>query len=268
VPSIASMYSYLPDKLTAKPPILVLAHYCGGTASGVFGRRRRDTEAVAQMVKYAITTYSGGQVTHTPQEWDDLVRGMSPGYSGHRPRMQLFHGDGDGTINDEKHTEAIKQWTDGLGLSVAPTSTDGVTLGRWQQEFADSQARSGARGGLHAWEAPSARALMTGPQRENRAPKRSNEILFGLHADARHLGDGLIRAAGTAQPRRPRPDQAGRFPGSCFRTSKDGRDAQTGGQRGEFVHAWRCRIALECEMLSPRRVLRRSPRAAALVSPR
>jgi len=100
VPSYISMYIYVPDKLAASPPILVVAHFCGGSASAVFGQAQGggivaaadkygfimilpqttnpassakcwdvgskqslthdgggDTQAVAQMVKYAITTY-------------------------------------------------------------------------------------------------------------------------------------------------------------------------------------------------------------------
>lgn len=236
VPGTASMYIYVPDQLAANPPILVLAHYCGGTASAVFGQAQGggivgaadqygfiivvpqtsnncwdvgstkslthdgggETQAVAQMVKYTITEYeanadrvyvtgdssggmmteallavypevfkggsafagvpagcwavgnpdgswsnqcAGGQVTHTPTEWGDLVRGMDPGHTGHRPRVQLFHGDADGTIDYKNHTEAIKEWTDVLGLSTDPTSTETVTVGshqatrqRWENE--------------------------------------------------------------------------------------------------------------------------------------
>ena len=38
VPAGVSMNIYVPDKLAAKPPLLVLSHYCGGTASAVFGQ--------------------------------------------------------------------------------------------------------------------------------------------------------------------------------------------------------------------------------------
>ena len=83
---------------------------------------------------------AGGSVTHTPQEWGDIARMMHPGYTGHRPRVQLFHGDADTIIRYANHTEAIKQWTNVLAVSTSPTSTDrGVTLGnhsstrqRWQ----------------------------------------------------------------------------------------------------------------------------------------
>ncbi len=241
VPSTVSMYIYVPDKVATKPPILVLVHYCGGTASAVFGQARTggivsaadqygfvmvvpqavddagkgrcwdvgstksltrdgggDTQAIAQMVKYALSKYqgdaervyvtgdssggmttqallalypdvfkagsafagvpagcwaagnptgswsgqcAGGTVTHTAQEWGDIARKMYPNYSGHRPRVQLFHGDADSTIKYANHTEAIKQWTNVLGLKTDPTTTDTVTLGqhqatrrRWQNE--------------------------------------------------------------------------------------------------------------------------------------
>jgi hypothetical protein len=76
---------------------------------------------------------AGGSVTHTSQEWGDIVRKMYPGYTGHRPRVQLFHGDADTTIRYANHTEAIKEWTDLLGLDTNPTSTEtGITLGTRQ----------------------------------------------------------------------------------------------------------------------------------------
>ncbi len=227
MPATASMYIYVPDKLAAKPPILVLAHFCSGTASAVFGQAQGgglikaadqygfivvvpqtsnncwdvgstkslthdgggDTQAIAEMVKYTLTKYSanpdrvyatgdssggmmtqalmavypdvfkggsafagvpagcwavgdpdgswsnacaGGQVTHTAQEWGDMARAMDPGYTGPRPRVQLFHGDADATINYNNFKEAIKQWTNVLGLSTDPTTTTSVTLGTHQ----------------------------------------------------------------------------------------------------------------------------------------
>jgi poly(hydroxyalkanoate) depolymerase family esterase len=228
VPSDVSMYIYVPDKVVTNAPILVVIHYCGGTASAVFGQaqgggivkasdqngfimvfpssgrcwdvvsdkaRKRDgggdSDAIRQMVKYAVDhkggnadrVYStgdssggmmtelllavypdvfkagaafagmpagcrgsnesgsgggysgacaGGSVTHTAQEWGDLARSMDPGYTGHRPRVQLFHGDADGTINYKNFTEAIKEWTNVLGLQTNPSSTTSVTLGMHQ----------------------------------------------------------------------------------------------------------------------------------------
>ncbi len=236
VPSAISMYEYVPAKLAANPPILVVSHYCGGTASGVFGEAEGggivaaadqygflmifpqtsnncwdvgttkslthdgggDTQAIAEMVKYEITrrgadadrvyatgTSSGammteallavypdvfkagaefsgvpagcwsasdstgqwsspcatGQVTYTASQWGDMVRAMDPGYSGVRPRIQLWHGTADQTIDYNNQLEAIKEWTDVLGLNPTPMSTESVTFDNHQwtrQKWQDS----------------------------------------------------------------------------------------------------------------------------------
>jgi MYXO-CTERM domain-containing protein len=58
---------------------------------------------------------------------------MDPNYTGHRPRVQMFHGDADTTIRYANHTEAIKEWTNVLGLSTDPSSSQtGLTLGTHQ----------------------------------------------------------------------------------------------------------------------------------------
>jgi len=38
LPSDVSMYVYVPDRVASNPPVLALVHYCGGTASAVFGQ--------------------------------------------------------------------------------------------------------------------------------------------------------------------------------------------------------------------------------------
>lgn len=213
------MFAYVPDKVAAKPPLLTVIHYCGGSAQAVFGQAQGgglvkaadmygfilivpsnadasgkngrcwdvsskkaqtrdgggDTHAIAQMVKYALTQYhanadrvyctgdsSGGMTTQlmlalypdvykagssfagvpagcsnafdgaglcglgaqTAQQWGDRVRAMNSGYAGHRPRVQLFHGDADATIKFPNHGESVKEWTNVLGLAAAPGTTD------------------------------------------------------------------------------------------------------------------------------------------------
>jgi poly(hydroxyalkanoate) depolymerase family esterase len=229
LPSDVTMYIYVPNNVAANPPILTLVHYCGGTASAVFGQAQGggivsaadqygfimvvpssgrcwdvesdkawkrdgggDSHAIKQMVTYAIGKYganadrvystgdssgammtelllalypdvfkagaafagmpagcrgasesgtamgysgacAGGTVTHTAPQWGDIVRKMDPGYTGHRPRVQLFHGDADTTIRYPNFTEAIKEWTDVLGVATNPTSTTmNVPLGTHQ----------------------------------------------------------------------------------------------------------------------------------------
>jgi poly(hydroxyalkanoate) depolymerase family esterase len=231
------MYVYVPDNVAPNPPLLVLSHFCGGSACDVFNQARGDgttnggivqaadkygfimvvpsnapptkcsypngrcwdvtstsvqsrdgkgdPQAIHQMVKYAIDKYkanpdriyaagdsSGAMMTQlllalypdlfkagvsfagvpagcsnifdgaglcglpaqTAQQWGDRARGMYKEYTGHRPRVQLFHGKADGTIVYENLAEGIKEWTNVLGLSTDPTSTQdsGLTLGTHQ----------------------------------------------------------------------------------------------------------------------------------------
>jgi poly(hydroxyalkanoate) depolymerase family esterase len=228
LPADVSMYAYVPGKVAAKPPLLTVIHYCGGSAQAVFNQAKGgglvaaadkygfililpsnanaagqngrcwdvsskkaqtrdgggDTHAIAQMVKYALTQYhanadrvycsgdsSGGMTTQlmlalypdvykagssfagvpagcsnafdgaglcgfgaqTAQQWGDRVRAMNPGYTGRRPRVQLFHGDADDTIKFPNHGESIKEWTNVLALAASPGTTDtGLSLGNHQ----------------------------------------------------------------------------------------------------------------------------------------
>lgn len=241
VPDTVSMYRYVPDHLATPAPILVLVHYCGGSAGAVFGQAQGgglvaaaddhgfilvvpqaengdgtgrcwdvgssaaltrggggDTEAIYQMVAHTLQEFdanpdriyvtgtssggmttqallalypdvfkagsamagvpagcwavdnpgggwsgpcAGGSVAHTAEEWGEIARDLHPEYTGHRPRVQLFHGDADDIIDYQNHLESIKQWTNVLGLPAAPTSTETLPLGshqatreQWQDE--------------------------------------------------------------------------------------------------------------------------------------
>jgi poly(hydroxyalkanoate) depolymerase family esterase len=70
------------------------------------------------------TQCANGQRIMTPQQWGDLVRNAFPGYTGPRPRMQLFHGTTDATLFYPNFGEEIKQWTNVLGVSQTPSFTD------------------------------------------------------------------------------------------------------------------------------------------------
>lgn len=80
-----------------------------------------------------------GQISMTAQQWGNLVRNADPGYSGPRPRMQLWHGTADPTLNYNNFGEEIKQWTNVLGVSQTPTSTDTPQTG-WTRTRYDNSA--------------------------------------------------------------------------------------------------------------------------------
>jgi acetylxylan esterase len=95
---------------------------------------------------------AGGRTSKTAMEWGDLVRGMNPGYTGPRRRIQLFHGTSDQTINYNNMKEAIKEWTNVLGLPEMPSSTDTskTSIGDYDRQFWKNACGSTV---LEAWSA-------------------------------------------------------------------------------------------------------------------
>jgi hypothetical protein len=79
-----------------------------------------------------------GRITMTPQQWGDLVRNAFPGYTGPRPRMQLWHGTNDEVLNFVNYGEEIKQWTNVLGVSQTPVSTDTPQAGWTRTRYGTS----------------------------------------------------------------------------------------------------------------------------------
>jgi len=70
------------------------------------------------------STCADGMSIKTPQQWGDLARGAFPGFTGARPRMQVWHGTQDTTLRFPNFGEEIKQWTNVLGVSQTPAFTD------------------------------------------------------------------------------------------------------------------------------------------------
>jgi poly(hydroxyalkanoate) depolymerase family esterase len=70
------------------------------------------------------TTCANGQSIKTAPQWGDLARAAFPGFTGVRPRMQLWHGTADTTLFFPNLGEEIKQWTNVLGVSQTPAFTD------------------------------------------------------------------------------------------------------------------------------------------------
>ncbi|MCS7477604.1 PHB depolymerase family esterase [Umezawaea endophytica] len=221
-PSNLRMHIYVPDRLAARPPVLLAVHYCTGTGPAFYSGTEfarladqygfivvypsatrsgqcfdvsspqalkrdggSDPVGLMSMVRYALDRYNGdagrvfvtgvssgamttnvmlanypdvfqagaafagvpdgcfattdgsgwnsacanGTVLKTPQEWGTIARSAYPGYSGPRPRMQLWHGTADDTLRYPNFGEEIDQWTNVHGVSTTPTSTDSPQSG-------------------------------------------------------------------------------------------------------------------------------------------
>ncbi|KAK4159849.1 feruloyl esterase [Cladorrhinum sp. PSN259] len=226
-PTKIYMYIYVPDKVAAKPAVIVALHPCGGTAQGWYSGTRLpsyadtngfiliypgtpnqsncwdvqnaaslthgrggDALSIVNMVNYTLTKYNGDAarvyvmgsssgammtnvmagsypevfeagaaysgtahacfagsptatpfgsnqtcaqgLTHTPQQWGDFVRNSYPGYTGRRPRMQIYHGLADSLVRPQCGYEALKQWSNVLDVSLAKNVT-GVPSAQYTQ---------------------------------------------------------------------------------------------------------------------------------------
>jgi acetylxylan esterase len=60
---------------------------------------------------------AGGTLHKSSAEWVSQVKAMYPGYSGQYPKMQVFHGDVDTTLNIASYNESIKEWSGLQGYS-------------------------------------------------------------------------------------------------------------------------------------------------------
>ncbi|KUL86606.1 hypothetical protein ZTR_03026 [Talaromyces verruculosus] len=60
-----------------------------------------------------------GQVVASPQTWASIAENMYPGYSGARPKMQIYHGSIDTTLYPENYNETCKEWAGVFGYNYA-----------------------------------------------------------------------------------------------------------------------------------------------------
>ena len=264
-PSNLRMHLYVPDRLAARPAILVAVHYCTGTGPAFYSGTQfaqqadqrgfiviypsatrsgqcfdvytpqalrrdggSDPVSILSMVRYVQQRYNtdparvfatgvssgammtnvllgnypdvfaagaafagvphscfattggstwnsecaNGQIIRTAQQWGDLVRNAHPGYTGARPRMQLWHGTNDETLRYPNFGEEIKQWTNVHGLSQTPTFTDTPQSGQ-------TRTRYGGSGPMAPVEAISMQGV------PHNLPVNAAEVIrfFGLNTD-------------------------------------------------------------------------------------
>jgi poly(hydroxyalkanoate) depolymerase family esterase len=65
-------------------------------------------------------------VTKTPDQWGDLVRAGSAGFSGPWPRVQIWHGSMDTTVATKNADELVKQWTNVHGTDATADTTETI----------------------------------------------------------------------------------------------------------------------------------------------
>ncbi|KAJ3041631.1 hypothetical protein HDV00_008908 [Rhizophlyctis rosea] len=83
-----------------------------------------------------------GQLIKSAQEWGDLARSGYPGYSGARPKVQVWHGTNDQVVNYKNLGESVKQWTNIHGISATAVSTTTPVSGWSRQRFGNGQVEA------------------------------------------------------------------------------------------------------------------------------
>jgi len=78
-----------------------------------------------------------GELIKTAQAWGDQARTGYPGYTGARPRLQLWHGTADTTLYYQNLVEANKQWSNVLGVSFTKNNTNTPLSGYTQMIYGD-----------------------------------------------------------------------------------------------------------------------------------
>lgn len=137
---IASMVRYVIDTYHADPAgIYAAGHSSGGMMCNVLAGSYPDLfSAVSASAGVPFGCFSGGTsswndscakglVVKTGDEWANIVHAAFPGYTGPRPRMQLWHGEKDDVLNFVNFESEVLQWTTVLGVGPDPDTTEANT---------------------------------------------------------------------------------------------------------------------------------------------
>ena len=108
-----------------------------GVPCGCWAQGYNDVTGTGSTAQWSGSC-ADGSVMKTGQQWGDLVRSYFPGYTGHRPRLQHWHGTADTTLNYKNMAEDVKEWTNLLGLSETPTGSDTPKSGTAHQFWKNS----------------------------------------------------------------------------------------------------------------------------------
>jgi poly(hydroxyalkanoate) depolymerase family esterase len=77
----------------------------------------------------------------TPAQWGALARGADPGWAGPWPRVAIWQGTADRTVNPVNATEEMDQWTNVWGISQTPSGVQQLGGGTTEDVYNDAGGR-------------------------------------------------------------------------------------------------------------------------------
>ncbi|KAI4846852.1 alpha/beta-hydrolase [Aureobasidium sp. EXF-8845] len=137
--AIANMVSYALKKYNADPKkVFVTGSSSGAMMTNVMAATYPELFAAAtaysgvpagcfvsssNQVDAWNSTCAQGNVDQSAAYWTNVVKGMYPGYSGARPRFQVYHGSIDTTLRPNNYRESVKEWTGVFGYDATKPQT-------------------------------------------------------------------------------------------------------------------------------------------------
>lgn len=106
----------------------------------VFAGGSIDSGPAAQCSTSGIynTNCTSGTTSNTAAQWGSLIKNSDSGYSGPYPRVAIWQGSSDTTVNPAELTYNMDGWTNVWGLSQTPTSTQSLTGGTTENIYQTS----------------------------------------------------------------------------------------------------------------------------------
>ena len=83
----------------------------------------------------ATTSCEEGTSSNTAAQWGALAKNADPGYNGPYPKVAIWQGTADYTVNDANATDEMEQWTNLWGISQTASSTQSLTGGTTESSY-------------------------------------------------------------------------------------------------------------------------------------
>ena len=106
--------------------------FAGGAVDSGLPAQCATTQTAASQCQY-------GSMNLTPAQWGDKVRSSDAGYSGPWPRVAIWQGTSDTTVQPVNATELRDQWTDVWGIGQTASSTQSLPGGTTLSVYDDPQ---------------------------------------------------------------------------------------------------------------------------------
>jgi poly(hydroxyalkanoate) depolymerase family esterase len=109
----------------------------------VFAAGSIDSGPAAQCSTSGITNTNctSGTTSNSVAQWGSLIKNSDSGYSGPYPRVAIWQGSSDTTVNPAELTYNMDGWTNVWGIGQTPSSTQTLTGGTTENIYNDSTGK-------------------------------------------------------------------------------------------------------------------------------